>query len=270
MVCAAKGYNCIIVMPQLPPFEERYVICRQFGAQVHLTQPARGIPGMMEYCKSLCEKNPDYFLVNQFYNEANPKIHFETTGPELWKQSKEKMDYFVSGVGTGGTVNGAGRYLKEKNPNLKIVVVEPTESRVLVGESHSPHTILGIGAGIQANFVEQLAPGQEFKEGPRGIVDEFCSATSAEAIFWAKELATKEGIMVGPSSGAAVKVAMDIAKRPEAKGKTITVVCASHGIRYTSHPLWKAAKEEAAVALPKPPNMSKEGDILLFKSEGSL
>lgn len=235
-----------------------------------MTMPSKGMPGLREYTEKLCADNPDYFLVNQFFNEANPKIHFDTTGPELWEQAKGKIDYFVAGVGTGGTINGVGRYLKEKNPDMKVVVVEPTESRVLVGEKHSPHTILGIGAGVVANFIEKLAPGQEMKEGQRGIVDEFCSATSDEAIEWAKTLARKEGMMVGPSSGAAIKVAMDIAKRPEAKGKTICVISASHGIRYTSHPLWKAAKEEAVEALPVPPNMTKEGDLLLYKSSGKL
>eukprot|EP00958_Prasinococcus_capsulatus_P019154 scaffold2325_cov374-Prasinococcus_capsulatus_cf.AAC.1 len=270
MIAAAKGYRCILVMPQLPPFQERYIICRQFGAEVHLTMPAKGVPAMKEHAERLCAENADYFLVSQFYNEANPAVHFAATGPELWEQARRRVDYFVAGVGTGGTINGAGKFLKQANPALRVVVVEPTESRVLVGEEPSPHTILGIGAGIRANFIEQLAPGQAFAPGPRGLVDEFACATSEQAVFWAKELARKEGIMVGPSSGAAVKVAMDLAQRPEARGKTIVVLCASHGIRYTSHPLWKAAKEEAAGALPVPPNLSKEGDILFYKSTGDL
>lgn len=267
MICAAKGYKCIIVMPQLPPFEERYIICRMFGADVHLTAPAKGMPGLKVYTEELVAKNVDsFFLTNQFYNEANPKIHYETTGPEIWEQSGKNVDYFVTGVGTGGTATGVGKYLVEKNPKCKVICVEPTESRVHLGAAHSPHTILGIGAGIPANFLTQLAPDQPYEEGPRGYVSEFLSATSAESIEWATKLANTEGIMVGPSSGATFKVAMDLAARPEAKGKTIVVIAASHGIRYTAHPLWKEKKEEASKALPRPPNMSKDADTLLWDS----
>jgi len=269
MCCAAKGYKCIIVMPQLPPFEERYIICRMFGADVHLTAPAKGMPGLKDYTEELVAKNiGSFFLTNQFYNEANPRIHYETTGPEIWEQSGQKVDYFVTGVGTGGTATGVGKYLVEKNPDCKVVCVEPTESRVHLGAAHSPHTILGIGAGIPTHFLTQLAPDQPFAEGSRGHVSEFASATSAESIEWATKLANTEGIMVGPTSGATFKVAMDLAARPEAKGKTIVVIAASHGIRYTAHPLWKVVKEEAVKALPKPPNMSKDADTLLWDSSG--
>ncbi|KAL7434945.1 hypothetical protein ACHAXM_004358 [Skeletonema potamos] len=266
MICAAKGYKCIIVMPQLPPFEERYIVCRMFGADVHLTAPALGMPGLKQYTEDLVAKNEGYFLVNQFYNEANPNIHYTTTGPEIWEQSGENVDYFVTGVGTGGTAAGAGKYLTEKNPDLKVICVEPTESRVHLGAAHSPHTILGIGAGIPTHFLTELATGQPYAEGSRGHVSEFLSATSAESIEWATKLAKMEGIMVGPSSGATIKVAMDLAGRPEAKGKTIVVIAASHGIRYTAHPLWKEMKEEAKVALPQPPNMSKDEGTLFWDS----
>jgi len=273
MMCAAKGYKCIIIMPQLPPFEERYITCRMFGADVHLTAPAKGMPGLKDYTEDLVSKNSkSYFLTNQFYNEANPQIHYDTTGPEIWDQSGEKVDYFVTGVGTGGTATGVGRYLTEKNPECKVVCVEPTESRVHLGETHSPHTILGIGAGVTTHFLTQLAPDQPFtKQGglPRGHVSEFACATSAESIEWAVKLAQMEGIMAGPSSGATFKVAMDIAARPEAKDKTIVVIMASHGIRYTTHPLWKHVKEEARNALPQPPNMSKEANLLLWDSSSS-
>ena len=270
MICAAKGYKCIIVMPQLPPFKERYIICRMFGADVHLTAPAKGMPGLKTYTEDLIAKNANnYFLTNQFFNEANPSVHYGTTGPEIWEQSGENVDYFVTGVGTGGTASGAGRYLTEKNPSCKVICVEPTESRVLVGEGHSPHTILGIGAGIPANFIEALAPNKPMEDGPRGHVSEFASSTSAEAIEWATKLATMEGLMVGPSSGATFKAAVDVAKKPEAKGKTIVVIFASHGIRYTAHPLWKEVTAEAANALPSPPNMSKEADLLLWTSSWS-
>jgi len=271
MMCAAKGYKCIIIMPQLPPFEERYITCRMFGADVHLTAPARGMPGLKSYTEDLVSKNTNnYFLTNQFYNEANPQIHYDTTGPEIWEQSGEKVDYFVTGVGTGGTATGVGRYLTEKNPECKVVCVEPTESRVHLGETHSPHTILGIGAGVTTHFLTQLAPDQQFEQGPRGHVSEFASATSAESIAWAIKLAQTEGIMAGPSSGATFKVAMDLAARPEAKDKTIVVIMASHGIRYTTHPLWKYVKEEACKALPNPPNMSKDlPDLLLWDSSST-
>jgi len=267
MICAAKGYKCIIVMPQLPPFEERYIICRMFGADVHLTAPAKGFPGLKDYTESLVAKDPSsYFLVNQFYNEANPQIHYETTGPEIWMQSGESVDYFVTGVGTGGTATGVGKYLVEKNPDCKIVCVEPTESRVHLGAAHKPHTILGIGAGVPTHFLTQLAPDKPYEEGPRGHVHEFASATSDESVEWATKLANTEGIMVGPSSGATFKVAMDLAARQESKGKTIVVIAASHAIRYTTHPLWGTIKKEAELALPNPPNMSKESDVLLWDS----
>eukprot|EP01083_Nonionella_stella_P036703 100153_1 len=253
-------------MPQVPTFKERYIICRMFGAEVHLSAPAKGLPGLKDYVEELVKGNDTYFLTNQFHNEANPAIHYETTGPEIWKQSGERVDYFVTGVGTGGTATGAGKYLTEMNPNCKVVCVEPTESRVHIGEVHSPHGILGIGAGVPTHFLTNLAPDQSLGPGPRGHVSEFASCSTNEAVSWATQLATMEGLMVGPTSGATFKVAMDLAKRPEAKGKTIVVICASHAIRYTDHPLWKPLMEEAEKALPKPPNMSKDANVILWKS----
>ena len=230
MVCAAKGYKCIIAMPQLPAYLERYIICRQFGAQVHLTAPALGLQGLQQHVEDLLAKHPNYVLTNQFSNAANPATHYTRTGPEIWSQTGGAIDYFIAGVGTGGTINGAGRFLKEKNPDLHICVVEPTESRVLTGRSHSPHTILGLGAGVPVPFIEQLAPGQAFTDDPRGIVNEFCHASSEESVLWASKMTAKAGIMIGPSAGGAVKVALDVASRPEASGKTIVVILASHGI----------------------------------------
>mmetsp|Transcript_18412 Transcript_18412/g.46645 ORF Transcript_18412/g.46645 Transcript_18412/m.46645 type:complete len:355 (+) Transcript_18412:181-1245(+) len=266
MVCAAKGYKCIIIMPQLPPFQERYTICRQFGAEVHLTAPAKGFPGLRAYTESLMAANPDYFLANQFYNQANPDIHYATTGPEIWEQTGGKMDYFIAGVGTGGTVAGAGRFLTEKNPDIKVMAVEPTESRVHVGAQHAPHTILGIGPGVATHFLESLAPGAPLVEGPRGHVSEFLHTNSSQAIEWAQRMAQMEGMMVGPSSGAVISAAMAVAARPESAGKTFVVMCASHGIRYTAHPLWAELKDEACRALPSQPNMDKEADVLLWDS----
>eukprot|EP00240_Pyramimonas_obovata_P004282 CAMPEP_0118947184 /NCGR_PEP_ID=MMETSP1169-20130426/45557_1 /TAXON_ID=36882 /ORGANISM="Pyramimonas obovata, Strain CCMP722" /LENGTH=344 /DNA_ID=CAMNT_0006893351 /DNA_START=15 /DNA_END=1046 /DNA_ORIENTATION=+ len=251
MAAAAKGYKAIIVMPQLPPMYERYIICRKFGAEVHLTAGAKGVPGMLTYLRDMLAKHPHMWCPSQFENEDNPAAHYETTGPEIWKQCGGKIDYFVCGVGTGGTCNGVGRYLKEKNPALKLIAVEPTESRVLVGKPHGKHVVLGIGAGMQVKFVENLSPGQEFAEGRRGIIDEFCHATTDESCEMANTLATREGLLVGPSSGCAAKVAADIAARPEAQGKTIVVLLPSSGIRYVQHPvLWTAVKDEAKKALP--------------------
>ncbi|KAK3236339.1 hypothetical protein CYMTET_53511 [Cymbomonas tetramitiformis] len=267
MAAASKGYKCIIIMPQLPPMQERYLICRKFGAHVHLTAAAKGMPGALDYLKQTLAANADYWCPTQFENPDNPKAHVENTGPEIWRQCKGKIDYFIAGVGTGGTVNGAGRFLKKKNPKMKIICVEPTESRVLVGEQHTKHTVLGIGAGFQPKFIEELEPGAAFKEGARGIVDEFLHASSEQSCEWATTLAKNEGLLVGPSSGAAAKVAAEIAARPEAKGKTIVFISPSSGIRYLNHPLlWADVKGEAAAALPAPPNMSPDAPLLGWDS----
>lgn len=258
MVCAAKGYECIIVMAQLPPMSERYIICRKFGAHVHLTAGAKGIPGMKEYVEEQLAKNPNYWCPRQFENPANPAVHMDTTAPEIWEQSGGDIDYLVAGAGTGGTVSACAKYLKQKNPNIKIICVEASESRVLVGQPHSKHTVVGISAGIPLPFMKELAPEQEFQEGPRGVIDEFCHCSSTEAVTYADMLAAKEGMLVGPTSGAAVKVALEVAARPEAAGKTIVVLSASSGIRYVAHPLWAPQRAEVAEALPNPPNMDPE------------
>jgi len=259
MLCAAKGYKCIVVMPQLPPMKERYVTVRKFGADVHLTCGAKGVVGMKEYTEKLVASDPaKYWCPQQFENQANPDIHFSTTGPEIFAQAGGKVDYFISGVGTGGTVVGTGKFLKSKNPDVKVIAVEPTESRVLVGQPHTKHAIVGIGPGVTNSFIEQLAPGAEWKEGARGIIDEFLHASTAESGAWADTLAKTEGLLVGPSTGAVMKVASEVAARPEAKGKTIVVMFPSSGIRYMSHPSNGPVNAEAAEALPAPPNMDPE------------
>jgi len=260
MVCAAKGYKCIIIMPQLPPMKERYSICRKFGADVHLTCGAKGVAGMKIYCEELIASDPDkYWCPQQFYNEDNPDMHFSTTGPEIWEQAGGKVDYLISGVGTGGTVTGVGKFLKNKNPNMTVIAVEPTESRVMVGQPHTKHAIVGIGAGFPAHFIDQMAPGQEWAEGvSRGVIDEFLHANLDQAMAWADALAKTEGLLVGPSTGAVMQVAADVACRPEAKGKTIVIVFPSNGIRYVNHPMWGPINKEAADALPAPPNMDPE------------
>lgn len=265
MVCAAKGYKCIVVMPQKPSCMERYMICRQFGAEVRLTAPAKGQPGMRAYVEELLAADDNLFCTSQFDNPANPATHVDTTGPEILEQAGGQVDYFVSGVGTGGTVTGVGAFLKEKC-GTAIIAVEPTESRVNIGETHSPHTIMGIGAGVVPPFIESQAPGKPMENSSRGCIAEFQSASSDESVAMALKMAQTEGIMIGPSAGAAMKVALEVAARPEAAGKTIVVLLASHGIRYTAHPLWKGVKEEASVALPVPPNLDLDAPIELFNS----
>ena len=181
MACAAKGYKCIIIMPQVPPMFERYIIARQFGAEVMLTAPAKGFSGLLNAFKTLTESDPaKYFPVNQFYNMDNPAAHYATTGPEVWAQTGGSVDYFIHGVGTGGTISGAGKFLKEKNSQLKILAIEPTNGRVHVGETPSgPHSIVGIGAGVKTHF---LAADKDDQFVNPAIVDEWAHASSEEAI----------------------------------------------------------------------------------------
>lgn len=264
MACAAKGYGCTIVMPQVPPMLERVMICRQFGANVHLTCPARGFKAILSHIDTLMEANPDkYFFAQQMGNQSNPDAHYETTGPEIWEQTGGDIDIFIHGIGTGGCIGGAGKFFKEKKPEVKIIAVEPSTARVHVGESMNPHTIVGLAPGMPSEFLE----GPFDNEDARGVVDEWAHCSQEEAVVWAKEVCLKEGMMVGPSAGAALKVAVDVAARPESKGKTIVVVFASHGIRYTAHPLWKEVKAEATASLPVPPNLSKDAQDLLWASD---
>ncbi|KAL1529071.1 hypothetical protein AB1Y20_000047 [Prymnesium parvum] len=273
MVCAAKGYRCIIIMPQLPPMLERYIICRKFGAHVHLTAGAVGAPmvqNMFAHLTDLLEKNPEYWCPRQFENDDNPAVHFETTGPEVWEQTGGEVDFFVAGAGTGATIAGAGKFLQQKNANIINVCVEPEESRVLAGKSADKHSVVGIGAGIELKFIEELAPGKPFTDGPRGPINRFMSASSDEAILWANRLAVEEGLLVGPSTGAACKVACEIACTDEAKGKTIVVIFPSAGIRYVAHPMWAAAKEEAAAILAPPADLSNAPPMMRWKSEAYM
>ena len=266
MACAAKGYKCIIMMPQVPPMFERYIIARQFGAEVLLTAPAKGFGGLLGAFKELCDSDPDkYFGVNQFYNENNPDAHYATTGPEIWEQTKGEIDIFVHGVGTGGTIAGTGKYLKEKKPSVKVVAIEPSNSRVHMGEKpNGPHSIVGIGAGVKTHFLGGESPDEVYVKP--AIVDEWAHCSSEDAVVYAAKACTEEGMMVGPSAGAALKVAFDLAVKDEAKGKTIVVMQPSHGIRYVNHPMWAAVKKEATAALPAPPNMATDVDNVLWKS----
>lgn len=273
MVAAAKGYKCIIAMPQVPAMYERYVIDRKFGADVHLISVEKGnmeksFYNLISYAQDLVAANPDtHWMPSQFVNVDNPKVHYETTGPEIWSQSGEKVDIFVAGAGTGGTLAGGAKYLIEQNPDMKIVCVEPTEANVLSGGCPTLHGVVGIGANIKLPLIEELAPGQPWQPGPRGYISEFCSALTPEAVAWANRLAAEEGLLVGPTSGAVVKVCADIASRPESEGKTIVGVVASSGIRYVKHPMWEPQRKEADAALPVPPDLENEFPILRWKSE---
>ena len=226
-VAAARGYKLIIVMPDSMSVERRQLI-KAYGAELVLSEGAKGMAGAVEKARELAAQIPGSFIPGQFTNPANPKTHFETTGPEIYEDTDGKVDIFVAGVGTGGTVTGVGEYLKSKNPQAKIVAVEPAGSPLLSQGKAGPHKIQGIGA----NFVPQVLNTQ--------VYDEVIPVADADAFAAGRLVGHKEGVLVGISSGAALWAAMTLAKRPENKGKTIVVLFPDTGDRYLSTPLFAA------------------------------
>ena len=224
-VAAARGYRIIIVMPETMSVERRQLM-KAYGAELVLTEGAKGMKGAIAKAEELAKEIPGAFIPGQFDNPANAKAHRETTGPEIWEDTDGKVDIFVAGVGTGGTVTGVGEYLKSKNPDIRIVAVEPKDSPVLSGGTPGPHKLQGIGAGFVPKVLNT------------GIYDEIIQVTSEDAFDMGRMMGRKEGVLVGISSGAALWAAIDLAKRPENAGRHIVVLLPDTGDRYLSTPLF--------------------------------
>lgn len=230
LVGAARGYKVILTMPETMS-NERRVLLRAYGAEIVLTPGADGMQGAVDKANEIIEKNDDAILARQFANEANRQIHYKTTGPEIWDDADGKVDILVSGVGTGGTISGAGKFLKEKNPDLKAVAVEPAASPLLSKGQAGPHKIQGLGA----NFVPEILD--------RSLLDETIAVSNEDAVSYSRKLAEADAILGGISTGANIKAALDLASRPENEGKTIVTFVCDFGERYVSTILYQDIRE---------------------------
>lgn len=224
-VAAARGYRIIIVMPETMSVERRQLM-KAYGAELVLTEGAKGMKGAIAKAEELSKEIPNSFIPGQFVNPANPKAHFETTGPEIFEDTDGEVDIFVAGVGTGGTVTGVGKYLKSKKPQVKVVAVEPASSAVLSGKPSGAHKIQGIGAGFVPDVLDT------------SVYDEILPVENEDAFAFGKEIGRSEGVLVGISSGAALYAAVELAKREENAGKTIVALLPDTGDRYLSTPLF--------------------------------